>query len=184
MPESFNFHPEHFFKQRLENNEIVDEKITRSLSYDPEKLGLEKKEQRIDILEHTIPLEQNTAILRIAEYHPVSLDQFVDPNQPEITMIIIGGGASPGVGTNIKLAVEAEQELIKQAQAGRKIPRITRILIAPNPSGSAREKHHSDSDSLATSAKLVKQALKHLRVEPRPIQLSWDFQWEEGLQLN
>jgi len=158
---------EHYFSQKTKADQILDTTEVRSKSYLPEEIGLPQDwlDQRIDILEHTVPVEQNTALIRIAEYSPTKLLEVADQTAPGITLIIFGGGASQAPGTNVKLAVEAEKSLRQLYDQGQSIPNIKRILVVSNPSGAPKEKQHLDQDNLSTSAQLVNSALTQLRID-------------------
>lgn len=136
---------------------------TNIRSYTRESLGMYESGPPIEIIPHQIPVKEKKAIIEIAEYIPHKLIEQNKSKGLQKTLIIFGGGASPGLGTNIKLAPLIEEALIKQLKNGP-VPNISKILIAPNPSGAPKDKSLEDKDDLSMSAELIREGLGKMGV--------------------
>ncbi len=140
---------EHFFIKRAKEDNLLDTVVRRWLHYSAEQLtlppeynfnNLESPEQKtgIDVLEYTVPLAENSFVTRAVEYIPHNLIER-NPNSllPNETLVIIGGGTSPGPGTNVSLALRTERALIDQVNQGKPVPNIKKMIVLSHPSGSA-----------------------------------------------
>lgn len=170
------FKAEHFFQGKLAEGKILDDVIVRTKSYDRKSLDLTEGDPVV-ITEYTVPLEQNTFVMRVAEMTPPP--ELIDETKPHRTLVIIGGGASPGPGTNLKLGVE----LIQKLQSKDQKTDINRILFVSNPSGAPRETQHVDKENLQHSANLVTQCLKQLRIDSKSNLLFMGFSAGGALSL-
>ncbi len=168
---------EHFFRKKIEDDDIQDDVVIRTKSYDRTSLGLSEGSEQVSIKEFTIPLEQNTVVLRLAEMSVP--DEIIDKDKPGRTLVIVGGGTSPGPGTNVKLGVE----LIEKLKSKKQKTDIHRIIFVSNPAGAPREKIHIDHDNLQHSADLAAQALKKVGIDSRNNLLFMGFSAGGALSL-